>query len=97
MLESCYFLSSNLLSNLLDIDCKKCPFIMGIKAVFLLLMSYTSGTRYGRSNFTIIESIYASRLVRVYVLIQYYNNKTLSICISICYLRIVFLVCYYIP
>ena len=29
----------------------KRPFILGIKAVFLLLMSYTSGTRYGRSNF----------------------------------------------
>jgi predicted RNA-binding protein with TRAM domain len=36
---------------LLDIDCKKRPFILGLKAVFLLLMSYTSGTRYGRSNF----------------------------------------------
>jgi predicted RNA-binding protein with TRAM domain len=29
----------------------KRPFILGIKAVFLLLMSYTSGTRYGRSKF----------------------------------------------
>jgi predicted RNA-binding protein with TRAM domain len=29
----------------------KRPFILGIKAVFLLLMSYTSGTRYGSSNY----------------------------------------------
>ena len=36
---------------MLNIDYKKRPFILGIKAVFPLLMSYTSGTRYGTSNF----------------------------------------------
>ncbi len=37
-----------------------------------------SGFRFLTSldRYIIIESIYASRLVRVYVFIQYYNNKT---------------------